>query len=155
MRVLELYGMITVSKIDYRIYRKFKWIIYVVLVGLLFLVGLQGMSAGGAKRWINIAGFNFQPSELAKIGLIIFFASLLADIKEKNKIRHFGWGLIFPLMFLIPIVISVYILQNHFSATFIIGAVTVVQMLIAGTRLSHFIVLGAIRSSLFWRITWN
>jgi len=136
--------MVFLSKIDYRIYRRFKWIIYVVCVGLLFLVGIQGMSAGGAKRWINIAGFNFQPSEVAKLGLIIFFASLLTDIKEKNKIRHFGWGLIFPLIFLIPIVISVYVLQNHFSATFIISAVTIIQMIIAGTRISHFMILGAI-----------
>ena len=96
----------------------------------------------GAKRWINIAGFNFQPSEVAKLGLIIFFASLLTDIKEKDKIKHFWWGLGFPLMFLIPIAIAVYVFQNHFSATFIIGAVTVVQMLIAGTRFSHFVILG-------------
>jgi cell division protein FtsW len=96
----------------------------------------------GAKRWISIAGFNFQPSELAKLGLIIFFASLLTDIKEKDKIRNFGWGLIIPLVFLVPVIIAVYVLQNHFSATFIICSVTVVQMLIAGTRLSHFVVLG-------------
>ena len=98
----------------------------------------------GAKRWIRIAGFNFQPSELAKLGLILFFASLLADIKEKDKIRHFGWGLIFPLIFLLPIIFAIYVVQNHFSATFIICAVTCVQMLVAGTRFSHFLILGAI-----------
>ena len=136
--------MIIVSKIDYRVYRKLKWPIYCVVVSLLFLVGFQGMSAGGAKRWINIVGFNFQPSELAKLGLILFFASLLTDIKEKNKIRNFWWGLIFPLLFLLPIVVSVYGLQNHFSATFIMGAVTVVQMLVAGTRLSHFMLVGIV-----------
>ena len=134
--------MLVLSKVDYRAYRKFKWIIYVVVLVLLFLVGVKGLSAGGATRWINIAGFNFQPSEVAKLGFILFFASLLADIKEKNKIRHFGWGLIFPLIFLVPVNIAIYILQNHFSATFVICAVTVVQMLIAGTRLSHFIMLG-------------
>mgnify|MGYP001058633399 CR=1 FL=1 len=134
--------MLVLSKVDYRAYRKFKWIIYVVVLVLLFLVGVKGLSAGGATRWINIAGFNFQPSEVAKLGFILFFASLLADIKEKNKIRHFGWGLIFPLIFLVPVIIAIYILQNHFSATFVICAVTVVQMLIAGTRLSHFIMLG-------------
>ena len=135
------------SKIDYRIYRRFKWIIYGIIVVLLFLVGAKGLSAGGATRWINIAGFNFQPSELAKLGLIIFFASLLADIKEKNKIRHFGWGLIFPLVFLLPVIVAIYILQNHFSATFIICAITGVQMLVAGTRISHFILLGGIALS--------
>lgn len=88
----------------------------------------------GAKRWIIIAGFNFQPSELAKIGLILFYASLLADIKEKDKIRHFGWGLMFPLLFILPIIVSIYVLQNHFSATFIICAVTGVQMLIARNK---------------------
>jgi cell division protein FtsW len=103
---------------------------------------LQECLLDGAKRWINIAGFNFQPSELAKLGLIIFFASLLADIKEKEKIKHFGLGLVFPLIFLVPIVVAILIFQNHFSATFIICSVTVVQMLIAGTRLSHFILLG-------------
>ena len=136
--------MIVLSKIDYRVYRKLKWIIYFVVVALLFLVGFQGLSAGGAKRWINIAGFNFQPSEVAKLGFILFFASLLTDIKEKNKIRHFGWGMLFPLAFLVPVVIAIYILQNHFSATFIIVAVTVIQMLVAGTRLSHFMFLGII-----------
>lgn len=139
--------MIVVSKIDYRIYRRFKWIIYGIIVVLLFLVGAKGLSAGGATRWINIAGFNFQPSELAKLGLIIFFASLLADIKEKNKIRHFGWGLIFPLLFLLPVIVAIFILQNHFSATFIICAITGVQMLVAGTRISHFILLGGIALS--------
>ena len=87
--------MVVLSKIDYRIYRKLKWIIYVVIVVLLLLVsfagsssGVSGLSAGGATRWINIAGFNFQPSEVAKLAFIIFFASLLADIKEKDKIDY-------------------------------------------------------------------
>ena len=131
------------SKIDYRIYRKFKWIIYVVIIALLFLVGVIGMSSGGATRWINIAGFNFQPSEVAKIALILFFASLLTDLKEKGKIKNFFWGCIFPLLFLIPVIISVFGLQNHFSATFVICLIAIIQMIIAGTRISHFAILGA------------
>jgi cell division protein FtsW len=142
--VIGVAGMIVLSKIDYRIYRKLKWIIYAVVVVLLVSVKFIGISAGGAKRWISIAGFNFQPSELAKLGLIIFYASLLTDIKEQDKIRSFGKGLIFPLIWLAPIILAVYVFQNHFSATFIICAVTAVQMLIAGTRLSHFAILGIV-----------
>ena len=136
--------MVVLSKIDYRVYRKLKWIIYVVIVGLLYLVGFSGLSKGGATRWINIAGFNFQPSEVAKLAFILFFASLLADIKDKNKIRHFGWGVIVPLIFLAIPAVAIFILQNHFSATLVIGAVTIVQMLIAGVRISHLMIVGAI-----------
>lgn len=95
----------------------------------------------GAKRWIRIGGFNFQPSEVGKLGLIIFFASLLTDIKEKGKIKSLFKGALIPIICLIPIAFSIYILQNHFSATLIIGAVTVIQMLVAGVRISHLILM--------------
>jgi cell division protein FtsW len=99
---------------------------------------------GGARRWINIAGFNFQPSEFAKIGFILFFAAILSDVKEHGKIKEYKYGFVFPMIFMVPIIGAIYILQNHLSATFIIGMVTVVQMFIAGTRLTHFIFTGLI-----------
>lgn len=85
---IGLVAMVVLSKIDYRIYRKLKWPIYVVIIGLLFLVSIMGMSEGGAKRWIRIAGINFQPSELAKTAFIIIFASYLSDMKESGKIKN-------------------------------------------------------------------
>ena len=96
----------------------------------------------GAKRWINIAGINFQPSEFAKIGFILFFASLLSDVKEHGKIKTYRYGFLYPIVFMGPIVGAILILQNHFSATFVIAVVTVVQMFIAGTKISHFILTG-------------
>lgn len=136
-----LVAMVILSSVDYRIYRKLKWIIYIVMIGLLVLVGVSGMDAGGARRWINIAGFNFQPSEFAKIGFILVFASYLSDMKEDNRIKNIWFGCIKPIMMLGPIVVSILILQNHFSATFIICAITLVQMFIAGTRISHLFLL--------------
>ena len=59
-------------------------------------------------------------------------------MKESNRIKKLVPGFLFPLIFLIPIVISIYILQNHFSATFIICAITLVQMFVAGTNLKYF-----------------
>ena len=84
------------------------------------------------------------PSSFSILAFILFFASLLADIKDKNKIRHFGWGVIVPLIFLAIPAVAIFILQNHFSATLVIGAVTIVQMLIAGVRISHLMIVGAI-----------
>ena len=144
MTLAGLFAMIVLSKIDYRIFRRFRWIIYVGLIILLVLVGLVGTNAGGARRWINILGFSFQPSEFAKVGFIIFYAAILSDMKEKNKIKKLVPGFLFPLIFLVPIVISIYILQNHFSATFIIVAITCVQMFVAGSCFRYFLGTGAL-----------
>lgn len=136
--------MIVLSKIDYRIFRKLKWIIYIGCIALLVAVGFIGIGDNGAKRWINIFGFSFQPSEFAKVGFILFYASLLSDMKEKNKIKKIVPGFFFPLIFLLPIVYSIFILQNHFSATLIIVSITVVQMFVAGSLLRYFLGTGAI-----------
>ena len=143
MAVAGLFAMVVLSKIDYRIYRKLKWPIYIGCIAILVAVGFVGKGEGGAKRWIAIAGFTFQPSEFAKVGFVLFFASLLSDMKEKNKIKKLVPGFLFPLVFLIPVIISVYKLQNHFSATFLICAITLVQMFVAGSSLKYFFAVGA------------
>ena len=126
--------------VDYNVWRKMKWIIYVGAVGLLFLVGVMGLSAGGATRWINIAGFNFQPSEVSKVAFVLFFASILTDLKE-HKIINKWKGFVFPMALLVLPVIAIFIVQNHFSATLIIVAITVVQMFVAGVNLKWFILI--------------
>jgi len=144
LAALGLFAMITLSKIDYRIYKHFKWIIYLGLLALLVAVGFAGTYAGGARRWINIFGFSFQPSEFAKVGFVVFYAAILSDMKEKNKIKKFVPGFLFPLIFLVPIVVAIFILQNHFSATFIIVAITLVQMFVAGSAFRYFIASGVL-----------
>ncbi len=135
--------MFVISKIDYKIYRRLKWLIYIAVVVLLVITGLFGVEGGGGKRWIVIAGFNFQPSEIAKIGLIIVYASYLADVKENGKIKSFVHGCLIPIILLGPVAFAIYVLQNHFSATFLIGVITVVQMFIAGTRIGHMAFVAA------------
>ena len=128
-------------KIDYNVWRKLKWVIYVGAVGLLFLVGVMGLSAGGATRWINIAGFNFQPSEVSKVAFILFFAAILTDLKEDKLINKWN-GFVIPMVLLILPVVAIFIVQNHFSATLIIVAITVVQMFVAGVSLKWFLLVG-------------
>lgn len=140
--VLGLAAMFFVSKIDYRIYKKFYKMIYWISVGILFLVLVPGLGidANGATRWIDLGFTQFQPSELTKIGMIVFFAGYLSD--HKHELRDFKKGFVIPLIYImIPILIALFI-QNHLSVGLVMGTVAVVMMIMAGCRLLYFIVSG-------------
>lgn len=143
---LGIVCMIILSKMDYRILKakSLRWLIYFVTVGILVAVGLTGLEEGGGRRWIKILGFSFQPSEFAKVSLIVVFAGILSDVKEKGKIKSIFSGFLLPIILLAPIAFTILILQNHFSATFIIAAIICIQMFVVGTRLTYFIGAGGL-----------
>lgn len=144
---LGLFSMIVLSKINYNIYKHFYKLIYILSIAILFLVLLPviGSGANGARRWINI-GIGIQPSEITKIGLIIWVAGYFSD--PKNKIQGFWKSCLKPLVAVgIPILILL-IVQNHLSAGIIIGLVTVIMIIMSGCQLKYLVwlaggVLGA------------
>jgi len=75
--------MVFISLIDYRFVLKFYWILYAVMLVLLLIVMFFGDSAGGAQRWIDLKFMRFQPSEMAKIIVILFFAKFFEKHQEK------------------------------------------------------------------------
>ena len=87
--VLGLFVMAVVSLIDYELILKFHWLIYAVIIFVLILVLVFGYTTGGATRWIDLKVIRFQPSELAKILMILFLAHYLTSHKEDmNKARQ-------------------------------------------------------------------
>ena len=91
---LGLFAMVVVSVIDYSFILKFNWLIYAFNIGLLSLITFHvfGDKAGGAVRWIEIGGFRFQPSELSKVLLILFFAWYFGKYYEKVNKFYFQIG---------------------------------------------------------------
>lgn len=79
--------MVLVSLFDYSWILKMYWLIYVVCLGLLILVRIFGDSIKGASRWIVIGGFQFQPTEICKVLLILFFAMFF--MKHENDVNKF------------------------------------------------------------------
>lgn len=140
--VVGVIAMLFISKIDYRFWKKFYKIAYWVSIILLLMVLIPGIgvSSGGASRWIKILGIQFQPSELAKIGLIIFYASYLTD--HKDELKGFYTGFIKPFLYLVPVILILILIQDHLSATIIIVAVVGIMMLMAGSRLKYFLTAG-------------
>lgn len=134
--------MLVISKIDYRIYTKFAKIAYIGSVILLAAVPILGSSSKGATRWLDLGFVRFQPSEIAKIALIIFYAAWLT--KNKDKLKTFKTGFLVPFLYLAPIAFILVFLQNHLSVTIIIIIVTSIMMLMAGTKLKYFVTLGSV-----------
>ena len=141
--IIGLILMFVISKIDYRFYKKYYWPIYFGswLVLLLVLVPTLGVSVKGATRWVNLGFTQFQPSELTKIGMIIFYAGYLAD--HKAKLTDFWKGFIKPLCFIIPPIAILFLVQNHLSVSLIIIIISITMMVMAGCRIQHFAATGA------------
>ena len=136
--------MLFISRIDYRVYSKFYKIIYVVGILLLLAVLIPGLghSANGATRWINLGFTTIQPSELVKVGLIIFYATYLT--KHKEELKKMTSGFIKPLLFVVPVILILVLVQNHLSASLVIIAIVSIMMLMAGTRLRYFLTVGIV-----------
>ncbi len=139
--------MFFISKVDYRFYKKYYWIVYFVswIILLLVLVPGIGKDVKGATRWINLGFGQFQPSEITKIGLIIFYAGYLSD--NKRELKNLFSGFIKPLLFLIPPIGILFLVQNHLSVSLVIIIVTSVMMLMAGCRVLHFAIAGGVGAS--------
>ncbi len=129
--VIGLGAMWLFSRIPADFWLKFAWPLYGVSIALLLLVLMAGESVNGARRWITIAGIQFQPSEVAKFTLIVLFARLTRGFgPDAKKFRYgvLGFGAAL-LGILIPLA-----LEKHLSAIMLMGMVAVVMMFVAGTH---------------------
>ncbi len=142
---IGIVAMIILSKIDYRTYWKFYKIAYIaaLIVLLLVLVPGLGRTVNGARRWISLPIVSsFQPSELTKIGLIVFYAAFLT--KHKDELKNIWKGFLKPFLILAPVILVLLGVQSHFSASVIIILVVSVMMIVAGSRVAHFVTFGTI-----------
>lgn len=143
--IIGLVAMILLSRLPPDFWFRTAWPLYAVSILLLLSVLLFGQSVNGARRWINIAGVQFQPSEIAKFTLIVLFARLTKGFGSSAKeFRHgvlgFGGAL---LGILIPLA-----LEKHLSAIMLMGMVAVVMMFVAGTN-PKWLLAGAAAAAVF------
>ena len=138
--ILGFICMWIISKIDYRFYQKFYKHAWVISIILLVLVLLVGREVNDAKRCIYITdSLSFQPSEIVKFLLIIFYAGILT--KNRDELKSYGKGFLKHILFLAPI-IALLLLQPHFSASVVIIGICSIMMIMAGCKFWHFIVSG-------------
>ncbi len=143
--VLGVVMMVGISFVDYHWLKRFHlpWIGYIGSIGMLGLVlALPPMSEGfDYKRWISIGGFSFQPSEIAKFGVILLFSYLIA--KYYDKMKTFKYGVV-GMLSLLGVVCVLLVLEPHLSATVLVFLIGIILMIVGGIKLSHMAILGGV-----------
>ena len=142
--VLGIIVMLIISKIDYKILSRFYkiiWIISIVGLAAVMIPGI-GVTVKGATRWIKFPVFGtIQPSEITKLGLIIFFAAYLTI--HRNELKNLWKGFFKPILFfLAPAIFIILVIQSHLSASVLIILTISVMMIMAGCKVSHFAIFG-------------
>lgn len=135
---ISLCIMFVAASFPYKLYRSFSYFILFTAVFLLIAVLFPAMSikAGGANRWIHIAGITFQPSEFAKLALILFLGYSLS--KKQEQIRLFSVGF-FPHLVVFSLLSFLIIIQPDFGTIVVLGMITWGMMFIAGVKLVHLL----------------
>ena len=136
--ILSVIAMFFFSKFDYHKLVERSGLILAGTIVLLVLVLLIGMETKGGQRWIKVGPMQFQPSEVAKISLILFLANSIS--KNKKNIKSFKKGL-FPNLVIIGIISFLLILQPHFSATLLIVAVGLIMLFAGGVSIKQLALL--------------
>ena len=142
---IGLAAMFFFSRIPAGVWYRFAWVLYAVSIVLLLSVLVIGEEVNGARRWINLAGIQFQPSEIAKFTMIVLFARMTRRYGQDAKTFRYGvlgfgaalLGILVPLA-----------LEKHLSAIMLMGMVAVVMMFVAGTR-ARWLLAGAGGAAVF------
>jgi cell division protein FtsW len=144
------------SRIDYRKLRPLAWPALGGAVALLLIPvlpeGLTGPIAptlNGARRWIYLPGFGFQPSDVAKFVLVVWAAALAA--KKGSQIRQFKKGVL-PFLVIIGLVCGLIMKQPNLSMATLVALLGSVVLFTAGARIGHFILLAGAAGLLVFQL---
>lgn len=139
--IIGLIIMIVVSKIDYTYYLKKTNIILGVCFLLLILVLIPGIGSvrNGSRSWFGIGSLGIQPSEFAKIALIIFTSKYL--IRNEKELKNIKKG-VFPILLILISIFGLIMLQPDFGTGSIIVITIVMMLFISGVNLRFFVKIG-------------
>lgn len=127
--LLGIVLMFFASRINYRVYKDFSFLAMTVAVVLLILV-LIFHGDGDFKRWLVIGGHNlFQPSELAKIALVMYCAW---SMDRRQKAICTDWKMMFLYMIVVGVICGLIALEKHVSATILVGLLGIIMTYLGG-----------------------
>lgn len=145
---IGLVVMIVVAKIKYQKYRELLiWINgFTIFLQCLVIFSSFGQSVNGAERWLSIGGFQFQPSEIAKITVVITLAHIIHIKREDGTLNKLKEGIL-PILGYIGLYVGLVLAQKHLSGAGLILLVCITMLLMGGVKISYFVTMIAMTMS--------
>lgn len=148
--------LIVAGHVDYHVYQRIAWPLVGLTVVLLTILLLPGTDAfaprlNGARRWLRV-GLTFQPSELAKLAVVVWTATLA--VRKQDRLHSFRSGLL-PILLVDGLISLLILAEPHFSAAVMVAAVTGIILFCAGARVGHFAFLGILGLPVVWNQLMN
>ncbi|MCX7715658.1 MAG: putative lipid II flippase FtsW [Clostridia bacterium] len=138
---IGLAAMFTISRFDYRIWKKYTKLFMIICTILLILVLIPGigMLFNGSRRWIQLPGFQLQPSEFMKLAIGMYFAAMIEKgggkiTKVRGMMPYFAW---------IGVVALLMMMETHLSGTLVIVGIAIVVMIVGGAPFWFFALMSA------------
>jgi cell division protein FtsW len=138
--------LLVLSRIDYTRWRRWAWPLLGVTVALLLVPLLPFTHAisptiNGARRWVDAGPINFQPSELARLAVVIWCAMLAS--KKGEQVREFKKGVL-PFMVILGLVAALIGLEPNLSMATLVALLGGIVLFASGAKIGHFLILGAV-----------
>jgi cell division protein FtsW len=134
-------ALVICSLLNSTVYRRLAYpllgLTFVVLV-LVLIPGI-GVARGGARRWLMMPGFAFQPAELAKLSIVLYLAHSMA--RKADKIKTFSLGVL-PHLIVGAVFLAVLLLEPDFGTALILAALIYLMLFFGGVRVSHLLATG-------------
>ena len=135
---LGMLVMYLISCMDYHIFEKYAIAAYLISLALSTLVLFAGNAYNGSRRWLSLGPLSFQPSEFAKLAVILFLARMVGRQKKK---RNSFLNLVFVIALVLPIVALVG--TNNLSTAIIILGIAVIVVFVSDKRYMQFVLIAA------------
>ncbi len=150
--VLGIVFMLFFANVNYKNLKKASGLFYIICLALLFAVAIPGVGSvrNGARRWLEIGGISFQPSEMMKFALILITSTYIANnYKKMNGIKSY----IVPILYLIAVMIGMF-LQNHMSGMLVMIVASFSIIFVSGIKINWkyliiFVIIGIVALTTF------
>ena len=136
--IIAITGMLIMMKTDYHYLQRYSMVIFIVaLAGLaVVLIPEIGAKINGSRRWIRVGVFGYQPSEFAKLAIIIFMSGYI--VKNREKMATFAKGFVVPII-LIGVVSLLILKEPDFGTAIFVTVVSFILLMAGGTRIIYVI----------------